>query len=116
MNTATALPVRSDVDISALFYPDRDLEGPIKRRLFLTYVCKQRSPKATPDELNRKYRITRNANDVARCLLYLRGFEHRLQPAFTDVDFTSPLDIIAHMPAWLKYGSVVDIYQDIRRL
>lgn len=116
MNTATALPIRSDVDISALFDQDRDLEGPIKRRLLLTYICKQRSPDASPDELNRKYHITRNAKDVARCLSYLSGLDHKLRSAFHGVDFTKPFEILAHTPDWIKYGSVIDMYQDIRKL
>ncbi|QXO10113.1 hypothetical protein pEaSNUABM37_00152 [Erwinia phage pEa_SNUABM_37] len=108
--------MRADVDIGALFDQDRIVDAPIRRRMLLTYICKRRHPDATADELNRTYHITRSAKDVARYLLYLQVMEENLRATFRGVDFGCPLDIIAHVPYWIKYGSVVEMYHDIKAL
>lgn len=115
-DAATTLPIRNDVDIGALFDRDRDLEAPIKRRLFLTYICRLRHPTDNADELNRKYAITRSAKDVDRYLKYLSVLDRRLGRAYDGVDLSSPLDIIAHMPDWIRYGSTVEVFRDLKNL
>lgn len=116
MSLTSTLPMRADVDIGALFDPDRTVDAPIRRRMLLTYICKRRNPDATADELNRVHHITRSAKDVARYLLYLHAMEDNLRVTFRGVDFSCPLDIIAHIPGWIKYGSVVEMYHDIKAL
>lgn len=116
MSLTSTLPMRADVDIGALFNTDRIVDAPIRRRMLLTYICKRRNPDATVDELNRLYHITRNAKDVARYLVYLDIMSDKLRVTFRGVDFNCPLDIIAHVPDMLKYGSVVEMYHDICKL
>lgn len=116
LNTATTLPMREDVNIGALFDVDRDLDEPIKRRIFLTLVCSRRHPLATPDELNRAFHITQSAKDVARYLGYLSILDRKLKPAFGDVDFTSTWQVILRTPDWMKYGSVFEMYNDLKKL
>lgn len=116
LNTTTTLPLRDDVNISALFDIDRDLDEPIKRRIFLTLVCSRRHPTATPDELNRAYHITPSAKDVARYLGYIGILDRQLQPAFRNVDFTSTWQVILRTPDWMKYGSVFQMYNDLKKL
>lgn len=116
MSLTSTLPIRADVDIVALFDTDRILDGPIRRRLLLTYICQRRRPDANAEELNRRYHITRSKDEVARCLFYLRIMDEKLRSTFRGVDFSCPLDIIAHVPYWIKYGSVVEMYHDIKLL
>lgn len=110
--------MRADVDISALFDTDRDLEAPIKRRLLLTYVCTRRDPLATADELNRRHHIADNAKDVEKCLKYLGilDLNNKLRQAFIGVDFNEPIDVIAHVPHWIRYGCTVELFKDLRAL
>jgi len=115
-NTTTTLPIRADVDIGAFFDRDRDLEAPIKRRLLLTYVCLRRNPNATADEINRRFHITQSAKDVAKYLTYLDVLDHKLRFAFRGVNFNSSIEIIAHMPQWIKYGSTVELFKDLKDL
>ena len=116
MSLTSTLPMRADVDIGALFNTDRVVDAPIRRRMLLTYICKQRNPDATVDELNRLHHITRNAKDVARYLVYLEIMDDKLRAAFRGANFDCPLSIIAHVPDMLKYGSVVEMLHDINKL
>lgn len=116
MSLTSTLPIRADVDIAALFDTDRILDAPIRRRLLLTYICQRRRPESSAEELNRVFCITRNAAEVSRCLFYLRIMDEKLRTTFRGVDFKCPLDIIAHVPYWIKYGSVVEMYHDINAL
>lgn len=116
--STTALPMRADVDISALFDTDRDLEAPIKRRLLLTYVCARRDPTATADEINRRHHIANSAKEVEKCLAYLGilDLDNRLRRAFYGVDFNRPIEIIAHVPSWISYGCTVELFKDLKSL
>jgi len=108
--------MRADVDIAALFDTDRILDAPIRRRILLTYICQQRQPGSSADELNRQHHITRSAKDVDRCLFYVQIMDEKLRGAFRGVNFNSPLDIVAQIPHWIKYGSIVEMYHDIKML
>lgn len=113
---AITLPMRADIDVRAFFNSDVDLETPVKRRMILTYVCARRNPQASPDELNRRYHIADSAKDVEKCLRYLNALSGKLHRAFEGVDFNSPLEIIAHIPHWIRYGCTVDLYRDLKNL
>lgn len=109
----TKLPM---MDLSAIIDPDRDLESRIKRKLFLTFVCHSRKPRAGADELNRLHHLCEDSGDVEQCLDYIARMGTEFEAAYNGVNFNDVMDIMNHTPRWLRYGSAIEMWTDLKQL
>jgi len=109
----TKLPM---MDLSALIDPDRDVESRMKRKLLLTFVCHRRKPRASADELNRLYHLDEDSGDVEQCLDYIARMGPEFEGAYEGVDFNDVMDVMNHTPRWLRYGSTIEMWSDLKQL
>lgn len=109
----TKLP---SMDLSAIIDPDRDVESRIKRRLLLTFVCHRRKPRASADELNRLHHLCEDSSDVEQCLDYIARMDSEFSVAYEGVDFNCVMDVMNRTPRWLRYGSAIEMWTDLKML
>jgi hypothetical protein len=109
----TKLPM---MDLSAIIDPDKDIESRLKRKLLLTFVCHCRRPRASADELNRTHALCEDSADVEQCLDYISRMGPEFSEAYDGVDLECVMDIIGRTPEWLRYGSAIEMWTDLKQL
>lgn len=111
-----SVSLSANLDVGAFLDRERDVESPLKRMLVLTYIAHRLHPDEKPDVLNRLLCISDDSADVARFLKYTKWLELTLSSEFKNVHMSKPVDVANRIPKWLRYGTVLEMYRDIKRI